>query len=91
MSRSIDLPDAVFAALEEAAPESSTTPAEWIAAHLSQSSTVGPDCDGVRLRTLAERFEGYIGFVDTGESDMAERHSELFAEGMEEKRRMGCL
>lgn len=91
LGNSVDLPDPVGVALEDAAAAAGITPAGWIAAHLPPGSTAGPACDGARPRTLAERFEGYIGFVDTGESDLAERHSELFADGMEEKQRMGRL
>jgi hypothetical protein len=39
MSRNIELPDAVYAALEEAARASGTTAAEWIAAHLQAPGT----------------------------------------------------
>jgi hypothetical protein len=88
---SIDLPDPVRVALEDAASASGTTPAGWIAAHLPPGPAAGQDCDGSRPRTLAERFEGYLGFVDTGEVDLAVRHSELFADGMEEKQRTGRL
>jgi hypothetical protein len=34
MSRTIELPDPVYAALEQAARANGTTPAEWIAAHI---------------------------------------------------------
>ena len=34
MSRTIELPDAVYVALDEAARASGKTPADWIAAHL---------------------------------------------------------
>ncbi len=34
MSRTVELPDAVYAALEEAARASGATAADWIAAHL---------------------------------------------------------
>src|SRR5687767_5135975 len=88
MSRSVDLPDSVFAALEEAATASGTSPAEWIAAHLPQPApTVEPECDGQPPRTLAERLEGYIGLVHSGRGDLSERVSELFADGVVEKHR----
>jgi hypothetical protein len=88
MSRSVELPEVVYAALEEAAAASGTTPAEWIAARVPQPApAIGPECEGQPPRTLAERFEGYIGLVSCGPSDLSERHSELLAEGMVEKHR----
>jgi len=36
MSRTVELPDAVYAALEEAARASGATAADWIAAHLPE-------------------------------------------------------
>jgi len=88
MSRSIDLPDSVYAALEEAAAASGTTPADWIAAHLPQPApTVEPECDGQPPLTLADEFAGRVGLLSSGRSDLSERVSELFAEGMVEKHR----
>lgn len=92
MSRSIDLPDSVYAALEAAASASGTTPAEWIAANLPQSALEPEaECNGQPQKTLAERLEGYIGLIHSGRGDLAERHSELFMEGLLEKRRTGHL
>ncbi|MFL5382687.1 MAG: hypothetical protein ACJ8GN_09265 [Longimicrobiaceae bacterium] len=92
MSRSIDLPDSVYAALEAAASASGTTPAEWIAAQLSQSvPEPRAECEGEAPRTLAERFEGYLGLVSLDRTDLAARASELFGEGMVEKHRVGQL
>jgi hypothetical protein len=88
MSRSIDLPDPVYAALEEAATASGTTPAEWIAAHLPQPApTVEPECEGQPPRTLADEFAGRVGLFSSGRSDLSERVSESFAEGRVEKHR----
>ncbi|HEV3118813.1 MAG TPA: hypothetical protein VGY58_17310 [Gemmataceae bacterium] len=38
MSRTLRLPDVVYAALEEVARASGKTPADWIAAHLPETS-----------------------------------------------------
>jgi hypothetical protein len=43
------------------------------------------------LRTLAERFEGYLGLVSLDRTDLAARASEFFADGMVEKHRAGRL
>lgn len=130
MSRSVDLPDSVYAALEAAASAAGTTPAEWIAAKLPQpapesepesegeaprtladefgdyigmfsskemdgsvcaSSNLSPETEGTPRKTLAERLEGRVGLIHSGRSDLSERHSELFMEGLLEKRRTGHL
>ena len=39
MSRTLELPDPVYAALEAAARASGMTAADWIASHLSQAAT----------------------------------------------------
>ncbi|HMF14736.1 MAG TPA: hypothetical protein VKE94_20615 [Gemmataceae bacterium] len=39
MSKPLDLPDAVYAALQQAAEANGTTPADWIAAHLAAIPT----------------------------------------------------
>jgi hypothetical protein len=88
MSRSVDLPEAVYAALEEAAVASGTSPAEWIAARVPRPAPAAePECEGQPARTLAERFEGYIGLFSSGPSDLSERVSEIYAEGTVEKHR----
>jgi hypothetical protein len=88
MSRSIDLPDSVYTALEEAAAASGTTPAEWIEARLPQPApAIEPECEGPPPRTLAERSEGYIGLFSSGATDLSERVGELYGEGMVEKHR----
>ena len=40
MSRAVELPDAVYAALEQTACANGTTAADWIAAHLPKTGTV---------------------------------------------------
>jgi hypothetical protein len=39
MSQTLDLPDAVFKALQEVAAANGTTPADWIAAQLPETTT----------------------------------------------------
>jgi hypothetical protein len=88
MSRSVDLPDSVYAALEEAAASSGTTPAEWIAAHLPQPVPAPqPECERQPPRTLADEFAGYIGLFSSGCGDLSERVSEIYGEAMMEKHR----
>jgi hypothetical protein len=88
MSRSIDLPDSVYTALEEAAVAAGTSPAEWIAAQLPDlAPAIEPEREGLPPRTLAERFEGRVGLIRSGRRDLSEHHGELIADGMVEKHR----
>src|SRR4051812_22676943 len=86
MSRSVDLPEAVYAALEEAAAADATSPAEWIAARLPQPApAVEAVCEGKPPRTLADEFAGRLGLFSSGPSDLSERVSELSGGGVVEK------
>ena len=44
MSRTVELPDAVYRALEDAARASGTTAADWIAAHLPNRNPANGAC-----------------------------------------------
>jgi hypothetical protein len=85
------LPEPVYTALVEAASASGSTPTEWIAARLPEPEPTETGSDGETPRTLADRFEGYLGLVSFETGDMAARASELFADGMVEKHREGRL
>jgi len=87
MSRSIDLPDTVYAALEAAAATTGTTPAGWIAARVTPSPAAEPECEGQPLGTLADEFAGRVGVVSSGRSNLSERVSELYGEAVMEKHR----
>ena len=106
MSRSIEISDSTYSALEAVAAAEGTTPARWLAAHLpdllasaepsTTEDTASPDAaatdaGGERPKSLAELIAGRVGGFRSGRGDLAERHSELFAEGMLEKRRLGTL
>ena len=59
MSRSLDIPDPVYTALESAAAANGTTPVGWIAAQLQQpprESTNGAN-------SLADLFQGRTGRI----------------------------
>jgi hypothetical protein len=92
MSKTIEVPDALYEELAEAAAADGTTPLGWIAARLRLlrgSRHVDPAQHG---QTLAERFAGLVGVVDSGGSErLAERHSEVFGEMLEEQRKAGRL
>jgi len=93
MSRLLELPDPVYAALEQVAASSGLTPAGWIAAHVSRATAVNGNNNGQRpTLTLAERFAGRIGVIDTGgRARAAENIGERFAEHLAAKRRAGRL
>ena len=90
--RVLAISDEVYRDLQEEALAFGTTPEEWIAARLPRHAPAsGAERDQQTERTLAERFEGYLGLVSIGRTDLGARASELFAEGMEEKHRDGRL
>lgn len=89
MSRTLELPDAVYAALEREAAARGLDPVAWIAAHLPAHPTTKPDEQSAK--SLAERMTGYIGVFASGLGDLSEDTGRKFAEGMEEKRREGRL
>jgi len=80
MSRLLELPDPVYAALEEVAASSGLTPAGWIAAHVSRATAINgnghqpalgqanANGNGQRSedppQTLADFLEGHIGVIN---------------------------
>ena len=92
MSKMIEMPDPLYRELAEAAEADGTTPLGWIAARLRllRSSTRGRDTSNDPTR--ADRLAGIVGVVASGgEERLSERHSEVFSEILEEKRRTGTL
>lgn len=93
MSRTIEIPDGIYNALERAARAGGTTPVGWIEARLAEGQVEAPEPPSPRpTRTLADRFAGRFGFVDSGGTErLSEREGDDFAAYLEEKRRQGCL
>lgn len=93
MSRPNQLSAEDYARLEREAAVEGITPEEWIARHLSTpGGEPGPCSNGKPVRTMADVLAGRVGLFDSGGDGMlAERHSELFAEYLEEKRKAGRL
>ena len=89
MSRSIDLPDPIFDALEQAASASGMTPIGWIAAHLpSQPKPVTVN----GAKSLADLLAGRIGRIHSGGKEtLSENCGERFTDHLEQKRREGRL
>ena len=90
MSRNVELPDDVYARIEEAASQSGNSVAEVIASRFpapspSANGTSGepPSATGVGKapRTLADLAEGLVGQVaGTGPRDLAQNHSKYMGE-----------
>lgn len=105
MSRSIEVSESTYSALEAAAAAEGTTADEWLDAHLADmlphaepvvhaDPVQPPDGSGeTEPKSLLDLLmrAGLVGVFNSGRGDLAERHGELFAEGMLEKRRMGTL
>ncbi|HLN33145.1 MAG TPA: hypothetical protein VK395_35775 [Gemmataceae bacterium] len=89
MSRILELPDAVYAALEKAAQLSGTTPVGWIAAHLPTDSSEQPASPP---QTLGELLEGKVGRINSGGKErFSENCAEKFTDYLEQKRTEGRL
>ena len=93
MSQFLELPDDVFAAVQDAAAEAGTTPATWVAAKLPPRpapSDAAPAA-GAPPRTLADLLAGRIGSVKgTGVNNSSENAGEQFADYLVAKHRGGA-
>src|SRR5919202_4669228 len=98
MSRTIEVPDDVYARIEEAASTSGHSVAEVIASRFpaparqpcSPASANGVDEQAITgaedpPRTLADEFTGLTGLISTGRGDLSERAGESFARGLRTK------
>ena len=92
MSRMLELSDCVYAKLERAATAAGLTPADWVDANVPEDpAPESKDADAPKP-TLAERFAGRVGVIDTGgRARAAENIGERFAEHLAAKRRAGRL
>ena len=69
MSHRLEIPDALYTALEEAADARGLSPLGWIASHLSSSSQTTPSEDSEQAqspKTLADLFAGRVGRIQSG-------------------------
>jgi hypothetical protein len=94
MAHTLELPDALYAALRRAAAASGTTPIGWIAAHLpdvEEAPETGDEPDA-EPKTLADRFAGRLGRIRSGGKErLSEACGARFAEHLEAKRTAGHL
>jgi hypothetical protein len=104
MSKTLELPDDVYAELEEVAARFAVDPATWVADRVRLAKTKdspgqspegnGPDAPPPSPRkTLAELLEGVIGSVDSGGLEAIEERcrGDSFAEYLLQKKKEGRL
>ncbi|MCP4660445.1 MAG: hypothetical protein GY856_34010 [bacterium] len=94
MGHTIEMPNALYAALEEAAKDSGTTPVGWIASRLSHGKrpeTAQARPDG-GAKTLADLFAGRVGRIRSGgQLRLSEDCGEKLTDYVEAKRKAGHL
>jgi hypothetical protein len=92
MSQTLELPDDVYARLQEAAAEAGKTPVEFIADATAAVNGSAPTT-GEKPKTLRERMSGAIGGIRSGkrEERLSENCGEKFTDYLEQKRRKGRL
>lgn len=92
MSKSLELPDPVYDALEQAANACGTTPVGWIAAHLLPAEPPQLSENGTGPKSLAEAMAKHIGTVHSGGKEaLSQNHRELFTDYLVQKKREGRL
>jgi hypothetical protein len=93
MSRSVEPSDEDYARLEQTAEVERITPAEFIAPRIPTGAKDPEPCSNGRpARTMADVLAGRVGLFDSGgDGLLSERHSELFGDYLEEKRKAGRL
>ena len=91
MSQMLEIPDALYAALQEAAAASGLSPLAWISAHLPTSqapSNESPDQE-CGSQTLADLFVGRVGRIQSGgKGRLSEECGAAFTDYLEEKKRV---
>ncbi len=94
MSQMLEVPDALYAALQEAVAASGLSPLAWIAAHLPTSQTPsneGPEQE-YGSQTLANLLAGRVGRIQSGgKGRLSEECGAAFTDYLEEKRKAGHL
>lgn len=88
----VDLTSSIYGRLRESASKSGRSIEQWISDRLPPAPRILLNRNGEPARNLAEAMEGLIGtYSSEGNEDLAENHSALFGEYLEEKRRAGHL
>lgn len=94
----IEFSEQDFAAIERAAAAEGIPVDEWVVANLPLNgsraeSHASPPSTGTKPgRTMADLLAGRVGVIRSGgDGRLSEKHSEVFAELLEEQRRAGRL
>jgi hypothetical protein len=89
MSQSLEIPDPIFDALQQAATASGTTPVGWIAAHLPATK---PELDTQGAKSLYDLLKDHIGkFRSDGKEALSENTGQKFTDYLVQKKREGRL
>ena len=94
MSQMLEMPDALYIALQDAAAARGLSPLAWIAAHLSppqapSNESLDQEHDP---KTLADLFAGRVGRIGSGSKErLSEECGAAFTDYLEEKRKAGHL
>ena len=91
MSHLLEIPDALYAALKEAAEARGLSPLGWIASHLPHSPQTTPGEDSEQEgspKTLADLFAGRVGRIQSGGKErLSEDCGAAFTDYLEEKKK----
>jgi hypothetical protein len=92
MSKMIEVPDPLYDEVREDAEVHGLSLVGWIASKLPQRSPASSHADPDAPRSMAERLAGRLGRVGSGGGErVAQEHSRIFGDILEEKRRAGHL
>jgi hypothetical protein len=83
MTRVLELPESVYAALQKVAESQGLTPAAWIAANLSVAVNQETADDTGNEKTMADRFAGRLGRIRGNHN---QNGGDQFADYLEQKR-----
>lgn len=92
MSQMLEIPDRVYAEIQEEAEARGLTPIGWIVSHLVPTPNANVSDIVPKPATMAERLAGRIGRISSGTGEpSSDNVAEHFAEYLEEKQRQGRL
>jgi hypothetical protein len=95
----IEFSEQDYAAIKKAASAEGMPLDAWVVAHLPleptpvpESPAAAPCANGKPARTMADRFAGRVGLIDSGgDGRLSENTGKKFTDYLEEKRRAGTL
>ena len=91
MSHLLEIPDALYTALKEAAEARGLSLLGWITSHLPSSLQATPSEDSEQAqspKTLADLFAGRVGRIQSGGKErLSEERGAAFTDHLEEKKK----